>query len=140
MARVTPEEAADYQIQGIGAATEKMRKGIERVTKSPMEAAAAKKDKMLQRLTQSVQDGTWERGLRSVTLEQWKTAMIDKGLSRVATGAQAAKPKLVAFFSKFLPYVDSAKAEIAKMPDLTIEDSANRAAAWVRKMGAYKNK
>lgn len=140
MARVTPEEAADYQIAGITAATEKMRKGAERLTVSPTERAAAKKDKMLARLTEAIQNGSWERGLRRVTLEDWRKAYIEKGLGRVASGAQNARPKLVNFFTQFLPYVDRAKAEIDKMPDLTIEDSANRAAAWVRKMHGFSMK
>lgn len=140
MARVSPEEYADNYVQGIGGSIEKMRKGAERVTVSPTEKAAAKKDKMLARLTAAINDGTWERGLRRVTREQWIQAYVEKGLSRVASGAQASRSKMVEFATQFLPFVDRAKAEIEKMPDLTIEDSANRAAAWVRKMASFKQK
>lgn len=63
--------------------------------------------------------------------------MIQKGVQRVAQGADAAKGKMTSFMAELLPYQDSVKAEIDNLPDLTLEDSANRMTTWMRRMAAF---
>ncbi len=138
MARVTAEEAQQKHATRMKNAIGDMQRGIEKITVSPTEQAAQKKDKMIQNLTLSVQDGSWERGLKRVTLDQWRRAIITKGLPRVAVGIDEAKDKMTAFYSELLPYQDTAKQELSRMPDLSLEDSINRQAFWTRRMAAFK--
>jgi hypothetical protein len=66
--------------------------------------------------------------------------MIDKGINRVATGIDEAADKTEAFFAELLPYQDSIKAKLDKMPDVTLEDSINRMTFQVREMNKFKRK
>jgi len=117
-----------------------MRRGIDRVSASPTAAAANKKDKMRSNINASIDSGKWERGLRRVTLEEWKGKMINKGLGRVATGIDEAAPKVRAFASDLLPYIDNLKATVDKLPDTTLEDSINRMTTFVRGMSKFQRK
>jgi len=140
MARVTPEEYQEKHARRLKGATEDIRRGVERVTTSPTEKAAAKADKFLAKVTESVQSGKWQSGLRRVTLEDWKDKMINKGIARIPAGIDAAAPKVVAFASDLLPHVDRGVDKVKGMPDLTIEDSINRMTTFVRHMAEFKRR
>ena len=138
MAKVTPEEYQEKHARRLKASITDITRGVERVTKSPTAAAAEKEDKMLANLTKSVQDGKWARGLKKVSLEDWKSKMINKGVQRIAGGIDGAKDKVVEFASELLPHVDSGVSKVKGMPDLTIEDSINRASTFIRHMAGFK--
>lgn len=140
MAKLTPDEFVDKHARRLKGSIDDMRRGIERVTVAPTQQAAGKKDKMLARLTQSVNDGKWEAGLKRVTLDDWKSSMIEKGLVRVSGGIDKAAPKVRDFASQLLPHIDNVKAQVDKMPDLTIEDSINRMNAFTRGMAKFRKK
>lgn len=138
MAKLTPQEFAEKWARRLSAAAPDIQKGVQRVDQSPTEKAAGKKDKMLQNLTQAVQSGKWEAGLRRVSLNDWKTALINKGIPRITQGVQGAQSDVADFAGQLLSYQDQIKSEIERMPDLTLEDSINRMTAWVRKMSQFK--
>lgn len=138
MAKLTAQEAAQKHATRTKAATEDMKKGVQKVTENPCEKAAASQDKMLAHLQESVSNGKWAAGLRKVTLEDWKTKMISKGAPRVAAGIDAALPKTTAFMNELLPAIDSAKAEISSMPSMTLEDNINRMNTYVRRMAQFR--
>jgi len=138
MAKLSPEEFQEKHARRLKGAVEDMRAGIERVTEAPTLKAAAKKEKMKQNLVASIDSGKWEAGLKRVTLDDWKTKMIDKGLGRVAAGIDGAKQKVIDFASELLPFQDKIKDELAKMPDLTLEDSISRMTHQVRSMSKFK--
>ncbi len=138
MAKLTPEEFQEKQARRLKGSIDDMRMGIERVTEAPTIKAAAKKDKMKQNLVASIDSGKWEAGLKRVTLEDWKTKMIDKGLNRVAAGIDGAKEKTIAFAQEFLPHLDKIGDELKKMPDLTLEDSISRMTHQVRRASQFK--
>lgn len=138
MARLTPQEFADKWKRRISASTQDVRAGVERVTESPTEKALAKKDKMVARLMESLQNGKWEAGLRRVSLEDWRRAMLEKGLGRIAQGAEAATDKVAQFASELLPHIDAGKRQIASMPDVTLEDSINRVGTFLRHMHEFR--
>lgn len=140
MAKLTPEEFADKHARRLKGSLEDMRSGIEKVTTAPGQAAAKKSAKMLANLTAKVQDGTWARRVAGVTLEDWKDKMINKGLSRVPGGIDAARQKVVDFAGQLLPAIDAAQGKVKAMPDLTIEDSINRMTTFVREMAKFKKK
>lgn len=137
MAKLTPQQFTEKWQRRIQSATPDITNGINRVDTSPTQQAAAKKDKMLQNLTASVQNGKWEAGLNRVTLADWKSAAINKGVPRIAQGAAGAGAKLTNFASQLLPFQDSLASQVKSMPDLTLEDSINRMTTWVRGMAKF---
>jgi hypothetical protein len=137
---ISPEEFAEKHARRLKGSLEDMRAGIERVTEAPSKKAVAKQDKMLQNLTQAVTSGKWARNLNAVSLESWKQDILEKGLGRVAGGVDRAHDKVVNFASQLLAHEASLLTQLDKMPDLTLEDSINRATAWIRGMSKFSRK
>jgi hypothetical protein len=142
MAKVmmTPSEFQEKQARRLKGSIEDIRSGIQRVTESPTAKAAKKADKMVANLTAAVNSGKWASRLNSVTLEDWKQKAIDKGLSRIASGIDGAKAKVEAFAAQLLPFEANLQESINKLPDLTLEDSVNRATSWIRGMSKFQRK
>jgi len=138
MAKYTAEEAAKKQAEKLKSSLEYVKQGINRVSVAPTAQAATKKDKMLAHLTESVNNGKWERGLGRVTLEDWKASALNKGVQRIPAGIDAAFGKQVKFYSELLPFQDALVSKIKTMPDMTIEDSVARSAAMIRGMKNFK--
>lgn len=140
MARVTPEEFQEKHARRLKASTPDITRGVERVTKNPCELAAAKQDKMLAKLTESVTSGKWADGLKRVTLDEWKTKMIEKGVARIGPGIDGARDKVIDFASALLPHVDAGVDKVQRMPDLTLDDSINRVGTFLRHMAEFKRR
>lgn len=140
MARLTPGEAQEKWARRLKGAIPDIEAGVDRVTEAPGKKAAAKADKMLANLTESVRDGTWARRVGAVTLEDWKAKMKAKGVGRIAAGVDAAAAKSEDFFSQLFAYQDTVKSKLDAMPDLTLEDSINRMTTWVRDMAKFSKK
>lgn len=138
--KITPEEFADKQAKRLKASIDDIRVGVERVDEAPTAKAAAKQEKMLANLTKAVQDGTWANRLKAVSLEQWKSQYLNKGLGRIASGIDGARDKQVEFARQLLEYQKGLQSKVDKMPDLTLEDSLNRMNEWVRGMAKFKKK
>lgn len=136
--RVSPAEYAEKWGRRLSGATEDIRRGVDRVTESPTEAAAAAAEKMLARLTAKVLDGTWAAQLRKVSLPEWKDAMKNKGIPRIAAGVSGATAKQVEFATALLAYEESLMGTVEAMPDITLEDSIARATTWMRGMNDFK--
>jgi len=138
MARVNAQEFQEKHARRLKGALDDMRKGVERVTESPTEKAAAKAEKMRARLIESIDSGKWQRRLKAVSLDDWKRKMLDKGVGRVASGIDDAKDKTIAFAEQLLPHVDKGRDEIQRLPDVSLEDSINRMTTFVRHMAKFK--
>ncbi len=115
-----------------------MRLGVERVTISPTAEAAKKADKMRANILKSIDSGKWAAGLNRVSLDEWKTKMINKGIGRVAAGIDEAEGKVIAFAEKLLPHIEAGQTAINKLPDVTLEDSINRMTTFTRHMAKFK--
>lgn len=140
MPKLTPEEFAEKYANRLKAAVGDMRRGIERVSEAPTVKAASRQDKMRARIVEAIDSGKWADRLKRVSLEEWRSQILEKGLSRVPSGVDAARGKMAEFASQLLPYQDALKAKIKGMPDLTIEDNVNRAATWIREMAKFRKK
>lgn len=138
MAKLTPAEFVEKHSRRLKASVEDVRRGIDRVTESPTEKAAAKQDKMLTNLTAAVSSGKWAAGLKRVSLEDWKRKARDVGVNRIAAGIDAAAPKVQAFAEELLPHIDRGKDKIKGMPDVTLDDNINRMVAFSRHMATMK--
>jgi len=137
---MTPERFAEKQARNLKAALEDMRAGVEAVTESPGKQAAAKSDKMRARLLAALDSGKWKNNVGAVTAEDWKKAMIEKGLSRVPGGIDGAAEKVQEFARQLLDYQKGLKEKVDKMPDLTLEDSIARMTNWTRGMSSFRFK
>jgi len=138
MVRVSPEEFAEKWSRRLKSATEDIRKGVEKLDKSPTELAIKKKEKLKQRLIEAIDSGRWERGLQRVTLEDWKRAMISKGLNRIPAGVDEATPKVAEFGKALLSHIEGGQKAIESMPDLTLEDNINRMVTFIRHMSKFR--
>ncbi len=108
------------------AATQEMTDGVRAVTKAPGQAAAEKADVMKARLLEALNSGKWARKVASVGLADWQNAMITVGIPRVGQGAAEKMAKVERFMTKFLPFVDNVKKQVAAMPNVTDQDRKNR--------------
>lgn len=138
MAVKSASAVAEKWVRNLGAAGQTIREGVQSVTESPGEAAIRQKDNYIAGVQRAFSDGSYERGLRSFSLDDWKRAMVDKGLSRVAAGATAAKGKVQDFLQAWLPYQDELQRRIAQMPKSSIQDSIARAQFAIEFNSAFK--
>ena len=136
--RVTAEEFQEKHARRTSAALEDMRLGVERVTEAPGALAAAKEKKMRQNLLAALDSGKWRRRVASVTLDEWKKDMLEKGVGRVTTGLERAKDKTIEFAGKLIAHQNAILAKLETMPDLTLEDSIARMTMQVREMVKFK--
>lgn len=134
MAKVTPQEFAEKWARRARQATEDTRRGIERVTEAPGEAAALAQDALLQNFVESVNSGLWASRVRSVSLQDWKDAAINKGIARIGPGVEAAIPKMARIAAELLPAVDAAAAAANALPKVTLEDGIARMTTFARHM------
>jgi len=138
MAKLTAKEFQEKHNRRLKAATDDMRAGVERVTESPTAKAAKKADKMRANVVASIDNGKWAAGLNRVTLDDWKSKMINKGVGRVAAGIDEAAAKVESFASELLPHIDKVKSEIERLPDVTLEDNIQRMTTFIRGMSKFK--
>jgi len=138
--KLTAEEFADKHARRLKGSIDDIRSGVGKVTIAPTLQAAAKQDKMLQNLTAAVQSGKWAARLKAVDLPTWQDKILNKGLGRIASGIDGAHDKVVAFAAQLLPYEATLQDQVGKMPDLTLEDSVNRASSWIRGMSKFTRK
>lgn len=139
MAAKTPSQVAAKWAQRAQGATQALQDGINNVQSAPGQAAAAKQDKMLANLTAAITSGKWAANVSAVTLADWKNAMLTKGVQRYGAGISAAQPKFQAFMGKLLPFQQNIQAQLATMPDITLQDNINRAVFMMTEMAKFKN-
>lgn len=137
---ITADEVVrKWQERGANSAAT-VRAGVQAVTESPMEKAAARKDAYLAGVQRAVASGKYEARLRAVSLQSWKDAMLGKGIQNMQTGYADAgnSRKFLAFMREFLPYVRQGAATVRAMPKGTLQQSIDRAAAMIRHNAAFR--
>lgn len=132
--KVNATEFATRWGQGLKGSVERIRSGVGRVSESPGKAAAAKADKWHAAMSSMEVKDKWRRRLGAMTLEEWQTAMLDKGVNRIAAGVDTAQPKMAAYGEKLIAHQNRLLAELDGMPDVTLEDSISRMTHWIRGM------
>ena len=140
MSRLTPTEYVDKHARRLKAATEDIKRGIDRVTEAPGAQAVQKEAKMKANLQEALDSGKWARNTGAVSLEEWKTAARDKGVGRIGAGIEAAKGKNLATATALLAAVDAGQAKVNRMADDTFDDSLERMVAFSRHMKEAKIK
>lgn len=139
---LSPNEISEKWNRRMKGSIPDIQRGIASVQESPMERAAANKEKMKNNLIKSVDNGKWEEGLRSVSLGDWKAKTSEKVATRMTGGVDAAMPKRQKFDNYLVNTVNAGLQEINNMPNMTLEDSIARSNAMIRHMAnnPYKGK
>lgn len=133
--RVDNEGFADKLISRLTNSTAEIEAGINRVTENPMEKAASNPDKWVAGVQNA--KARWAANTRAVSLDDWKRAAVQKGVPRIASGIQAARPKLIDFASKLLPAVEKAQTAISNMPSTTLDQNLARVNTYLREMAKF---
>lgn len=132
----TPQQVADSWASNMAAASQKITDGINAVTESPMAKAAQNLDKYLTSTQNAVTSGKMARALNNTSLATWKTNFLAK-VSRIGSGAQAAKPKFQQFLSSWLPYVQQVRQQVKSMPSTTPQDRIQRMVANAQMLSQF---
>jgi hypothetical protein len=135
-----PNSVARKWASNTAASTQAVEDGIQRLRESPTAAAARRKDAYVEGVRKAVAEGKWERGLQAVSLDQWQTAMRDKGIPRIGAGAQAAEGDFASFMGEFLPHLDQLDGVLRNMPRGTLEQNIARATAAIRHNAGFKRR
>lgn len=104
MAKNPQQIAANWAAKMQGASANATA-GAQAVSTSPGQAAAAQRNAYQQGVQQNVDK--WANNVAAVSTDQWRQAYIQKGVPRMASGAQAAQPKMANFMSQLIPYQQS---------------------------------
>lgn len=103
-----------------------VKRGVNAVTESPMEKAAAAQERYLAGVRRAVESGKYAERLRAVPLQEWKNAMINKGIPNMQNGYNVGKAKYQRFMQSFLPYARQVSEEIKQMPKGTLQQAKDR--------------
>lgn len=136
MPNIDPATATQKWVSNLSNSSAAITRGVNAVTQAPGAAAAASADKWLARVQAS--KDKWKARVGGVSLQSWQQSMINVGLPRVSSGAQAKQGKYTDFANQFFPYLDSGVAKVKAMPSTTLEDSINRATTMIRHNAAFK--
>lgn len=94
--------AAQKWATAMGAAGPAYTAGVQRVTTAPGQAAARQQAVYIARVTERAP--VWATNVAAVSLGAWQTAAVNKGATRLGSGATAAQPKFLAFMQALLSY------------------------------------
>lgn len=133
--RGTPAENAEKWKRNLSASTQDIQAGIQRVTESPGQKAAAQSGAYLQGVTSSVDK--WKRRVAAVSLESWKADAL-AGVSRVAAGAAQKQGKMASFLAEFQPHLESVQAKLRSMPRGSLETNLARMVENARSNANFK--
>lgn len=128
-----PSAVAQKWAQNLSQSTTSITDGVNGVTVAPGQAAARQKNVWVNN-TQAAAN-KWATNVAAVPLSDWQTAMIEKGVPRIASGATAAQPKMQQFMSKLLPYIQSGQNTLPARGDLNANIA--RMTAWVTYMSKF---
>lgn len=122
----TPQQVAAKWAANLQNNIQSVTDGVNAVTQSPTAKAAENLDAYVRNTMAAVQSGRMAASLNAVSLDQWKTAFLQKGIPRIQGGAQQAIPKVQKFMSSWLPVMQAASAQVAGMPKGTTQAALDR--------------
>lgn len=138
--RVNSQQWLQKWSTNLNAAGQYITNGVNRVTVAPGQAAAAASDRFLAGIQSSVASGKWQRNVAAVSLQDWQSAMIKKGLPRIATGTAQAVATKGPKIDTLLANVATAQAAVQSLPKGGIEQGIARATAFMRAMSQASGK
>lgn len=134
----SPQQVAKRWADSVRNNVQRYVDGIDSVTESPTQKAAAAVDRYQAGVNKAVSEGKFQDGCNAVTLEDWKSRAKNKGKANMATGATEAEPRVAKVMASLLPYTASVSDQIAAMPKGTLEDSIARSRKAIELMSQFK--
>jgi hypothetical protein len=131
-AMLTPQQIGEKWASKMATSSEAYKLGIGAVQESPMAKAAASSELYLKGVQEAVSSGKWQSGLNRVSLQQWKESCLTKGVQRIASGAMAAKNRVIDFQSQWLPFLQANVQRVRSMPKGGLENGIARAVEMIR--------
>lgn len=128
-----PQTIAKAWSTGLAGARDKIKEGVEAVRVSPGTAAAAAADQWA--INTAAAKDKFRKNVGAVQLTDWQSAMVNKGLDRIASGSVQAEEKMAVFMGKLLPYQAGLKGRLPNRGGL--EQNIARSVAWIRGMAAF---
>lgn len=98
------------------AGTAQAEKSVMSIQVNPMELAAARQDYWFDRLQEAKNQNKFADGLRKVPKSVWQNNYIKKGIPNMKTAAPIGESNMDAFMTKWIPYQEQLKAQLANMP------------------------
>lgn len=135
MATKDPNAVAQKWATNLANSTASITAGVESVTVAPGQAAARQKTVWAQNVA-AAQD-KWAANVAKVSTQEWQAAMTTKAIPRIATGAQAAQPKMATFMQKLLPFQANLKSSLPARG--TPQQNIQRMLTFVQGMMNFKN-
>lgn len=135
---ITAAEAAERWASRMQQAGENYRKGVSAVRVAPTERAAAAVDRYRQGINDAIESGRYERGLRSVTLQDWQKAALEVGAGRLGTGAAAAKGKVAKVFGPLFDHIEAGRQALPQRGGL--DTNIQRAVQMMQHMAEFKKR
>lgn len=136
MAAKDPSAVAQKWARNLGNSTQDIQNGVMAVTQAPGAKAAANVQGWIAGVQRAQQK--WATNVARVSLPEWQQAMVNKGLPRIASGAQAAEPKMATFLTSFLPHVERVAQQVRAMPKGGLQNGIARAVAQIQGNAQYQ--
>lgn len=137
-ARKTAQQVAQKWSQNLAASGTTMLNGINGVTTSPGQLAAAQSQAYLAGVQQSV--GKWQQKLQQMPLSQWQNAMKVKGIPRVQQAASTDQGNVQSAMNTLLPFIYDTRDQInSSMPRGSLQQNISRMTAFVNAMAQYNS-
>jgi hypothetical protein len=136
----TAAQVAQKWSAGMQSSTTTITNGVNAVTVSPTQLAAQNVQGYLSGVQQAVNSGKWQRNLQAVSLQDWKTSMIQKGIPHIQTGAATAMPKVQAAFGPLLQFIYSTRDQVnSANPRGSLAQNIQRSTAFIQAMSQYNS-
>jgi hypothetical protein len=134
--RVSPQQAADRWETGLAGATSKITEGIDRVTVSPGQKAAAQADVWATNVAAAKEK--FRRNSQAVDLGTWQN-LTKQAVGNVASGATRKKSIFADKLTPVFAHMSTVLSRVDNMPRGTYEQNKARAIAMMDGMHAYKS-
>lgn len=131
---VDPATLAAGWATKLAGAGDRIKAGVQAVTTAPGQAAAAASGRWLASVTAA--EPRFKQNVAAVSLQDWQSSFIDKGLPRIASGAQAAQSKFAAVLTKILATERTIVGSLPARGD--VEANIARSASFIRAMHGAK--
>jgi len=135
--KVTPAEFAAKWKSHLDGAGEQIKIGVERVTVAPGVLAAAQEEKFRVNINKSIDNHRWANEVKRVSLEDWRSKMINVGIPRIRAGTEAAVGEVQEFASALFPHIEAGQAALDKMPSVSLTDNIDRMVSFVTHMSKF---
>lgn len=130
---LTATQIASNWATKMAASVTRIKTGVQAVKTAPGVAAAAAATTWLQN-TQAAKT-KFKKNVASVSLAAWQTDFITKGLPRIASGATAAEPKVAAFMTAWIPFLQRTVPTLPARGNFT--QNLARSAAMIKAAHAF---